>query len=221
MRIHQSITLSIIVATWVAIGGVLAQACLAAEPSPLAALTDPEKDYYEKVFDYTMDYVNAGTQYSWASYGGKGTIQAGEPFTSKSGTLCRNFSENFTVHNKQGIDKGFGCKRKGKKGWCKLDQDKEAKTCSFEDTSRMFGGISLSVPGMANPSMGVGGADINTNINTDINTNANVNTNVDTGISSKDVSAKGYADTVTSSAGKSAGTAISNGVKWFGETFSR
>jgi len=190
----------------------------AGQVSPLTYLADPEKTYYEKVFNYTMQVIKPGEKYDWASYSGKGSITVDSVFVSKSGAICRNFSESFTVQGQQGIDKGTGCKRGGQDGWCKLDLNKEAKTCSFEDTSRMFGGVNITAPTVNAPNIGVVGAP---GINPNLNVNTNVNTDVNTGVSKKDLTTKNYADTVTGNAGKGAGQAAGGIVSWFSSTFLR
>jgi len=189
-------------------------------PSPLSYLADPEKDYYIKVFNYSMETVQPDQHYDWKSYSGNGSITVKKAFVSPSGTNCRNFSETFVVQGQKGMDKGVGCKRKGQDGWCKLDPTKEAKTCSFEDTNRFFGGVNLSAPTIGTPSLG-GGGSVGSAPSANVNVNANVNTSVNTNIDKKDLTAKSYSDAVTGSAGKSAGQAASGFVTWFTQTFLR
>jgi hypothetical protein len=185
--------------------------------SPLAALSDAEKSYYAKVFDYTMDTIKSGEKYDWASYSGKGSINVEKTFVSKSGAVCRPFNEAFNVGGHEGIDKGVGCKRRGKDGWCKLDLGKEAKTCALEDSPRMFGGVNVNLPGANVPpiNMPPGGG-----LNAPAGQAPNVKPNVDTG-SKKEVTGKSYADTVTGTAGDAAGPAVAHGMSWFSETFLR
>ena len=192
----------------------------AAQMSPLALLADAEKTYYENIFDYSMVTVQPNQKYDWASYSGKGTITLGDTFISKSGATCRNFHETFIVQGHNGIDQGVGCKRRGKDGWCKLDLNK-AKTCSFEDTSRMFGGVGIDTPNINTPTIGaintptLGGTGSNTI------SAPNVNTDINSPVAKKDVTAKNYTDSVTGNAGKAADSAASNGLNWFKDTFLR
>jgi surface antigen len=102
-----------------------------------SGLSDAERAYYEKVFEYTMEAVKADQSYAWESYGGKGKITAGKPFISKSKATCRKFKESFTIGGRQGTDQGFGCKREGRGGWCRL-KPKDALTCVMEPPGSML-----------------------------------------------------------------------------------
>lgn len=191
----------------------------AGQVSPLASLGDAEKTYYEKVFDYSMETVKPGQHYSWASYSGNGVMTIGNTFISKSGATCRNFDETFTVQGKNGIDKGVGCKRRGQEGWCKLGLEK-AQTCSFEDTTRMFGGVMIDTPniGHSTAPINVPSADVGSSEGAGVSVNPSMPQST---YSSKDVNAKSYSDTVTGNAGKAAGSATANGLSWFTSTFLR
>ena len=103
----------------------------AAQQSLLASLSDAEKSYYIKVFDYTMETVKAGEPYGWESYNGKGSIVAGEPFASKSKALCRKFTESYAIGGKNGGGGGVACRRDGDNGWCRL-RETDALTCAME-----------------------------------------------------------------------------------------
>ena len=182
--------------------------------SPLSQLSDPEKTYYTKIFDYTMQTVPVDGTYQWASYDGKGSITLSNPFTSKSGAICRNFTESFVVKGQSGADKGVGCKRNGADGWCKLDAS-NAMTCAMEDPAFMFGDVNVpnvTMPNIA-PINGPGG-----NSGSGIS-GPNANVNVDTSGAPKNVTSKSYSDSVTGNAGKAAGSAASNGLSWFTSTF--
>ena len=136
----------------------IASPSLAAEVQPLALLADAEQSYYTQIFDYTMDNIKPDGHFDWASYSGKGSIAPDKSFVSKSGAVCRNFTETYNVQGHAGGDKGIGCKRVGKDGWCKLKEG-NALTCALEHPSYLSG---LG---------GTGG--VNGGVNTDININVN------------------------------------------------
>ena len=108
-----------------------------APPPPLtysasfSALSDAEKAYYEKMFDYSMDMMRPGQGYDWQTYGGKGKITAGEPFVSKSNVHCRPFDEVFYAGETPYRYEGIACKRQGREGWCRLKKT-DALTCALE-----------------------------------------------------------------------------------------
>ena len=192
---------------------------LAAQTSdPLSKLSDAEKTYYLKIFDYTMDVVKDNDKYRWASYGGTGSITVGSQFSSKSGTICRNFNETFTVQGVAGADKGIGCKRRGRDGWCKLDLSK-AQSCSFEDPPFSFGTTTITTPSV-NVGGSAGSADTgNSGGSVSAPTNMGNGSTGDHGVKKGDITAKKYSDTVTSGAGQAAGNAATNGLSWFTNTF--
>ena len=99
--------------------------------SPLNGLTEAEQAYHDKIFDYVMDTVNPDQKYDWSSYSGKGSIEVGKPFVSKSRSNCREFTENYTVQGSAGKSKGYGCRRSNGGGWCRLKAD-EVLTCALE-----------------------------------------------------------------------------------------
>jgi len=193
-----------------------ASPCLAAASSPLALLASPEQSYYEKVFVYTMEVTKPGEKYDWAGYTGKGSISVEAPFVSKSGATCRNFSETFTVQGQPGNGKGIGCKRAGAEGWCKLKPG-NALTCAMEQPANMFGDFSfgsLTAPSVSAPNVTVPG--VNTTINAP---NINAPSMPHAEVKKADNPTASAADTITSGAGQAAGSAASNGIKWFGKTF--
>ena len=213
----------------------------AAVPSPLASLSDAEKTYYEKVFDYSMDTVQGGGKYEWKSYSGNGAISIADTFVSKSGATCRNFTETFVVQGQNGIDKGVGCKRRGQDGWCKLDLNK-AKTCSFEDTSRMFGGVGVDAPNVnvSAPNITVGPVNVPTvsggssasssggGVNSDFKFHSGSSggsgssgSSSGGGSNNNNGSGKSVADSVTGTAGHAASSATSTGISWFQSVFGR
>ncbi len=117
---------------------LLASLCLllplpaaALDDAPLKYLSEAERAYYEKVFDYAMDTVKPDGKYSWNSYSGNGTITLSDTYVSKSGATCRNFAEIFTVQGASGDNEGVGCKREAYSGWCKLKLN-DALTCAME-----------------------------------------------------------------------------------------
>jgi hypothetical protein len=93
--------------------------------------TSAEHAYYQLVFDYTMNYTVGGSSYDWEMHAGNGIISVSNAYISKSGALCRNFSESFSVRGQSGSGEGVACKRKGAEGWCKLRTD-QAATCAME-----------------------------------------------------------------------------------------
>lgn len=101
---------------------------------PHLALTDYNRDYYLKVFDYTMDNVAAGKSYHWDAKVMSGDIAVSEKYISNSKVVCRDFSEIFTAGGKSGKSEGIACKRKDDSGWCRLNRG-DAMTCAFESQS--------------------------------------------------------------------------------------
>jgi len=198
--------------------------CLAAEASPLAGLADAEKSYYEKVFDYTLDNIQPGQKYDWASYGGKGSISVAQPFVSKSGSSCRNYTEDFTVQGQHGNTTGIGCKRVGSNGWCKLKEG-DALTCALEQPSYSVGGTSMSVPTVNTGNMTVGpigSPNVNTTgVNTNVGASIGANNDKRGASKSGDAEAQDAATKITGTAGKAAGTVTGSAIQWFSNTFGR
>jgi hypothetical protein len=192
-----------------------------APPVPLTystsfvGLSDAEKSYYEKMFDYTMDTTAPGQGYEWQTYGAKGKIIADKVFVSKSKGQCRNFSELFYVGKTAYPYDGVACKRQGSSGWCRLKQD-DALTCALERSGTV---VRVGVPGV--PSM-------SGNVNIPVGAGAGIGkVGTPSGPDGPEIDGKidqkkagqGYADTVTGTAGNAAGPATSNGIKWFNDTF--
>ncbi len=100
--------------------------------SPLAQLSGIDQEYYRQVFDYTMTAVTAGESYSWQAPSGKGAITVADIYQSKSGSVCRTFSERISVHGKESLADGIACSREGGKGWCRLKKG-QAETCALEE----------------------------------------------------------------------------------------
>jgi hypothetical protein len=110
----------------------------AAAPSPLSQLPAAEHDYYTQIFDYTMFTVKSGGHYDWKSTSGNGSIAlSDDAFTSKSNSVCRHFSETFTILGQSGGNQGVACKRSGRDGWCKLKPG-YAQTCALEEPASLF-----------------------------------------------------------------------------------
>lgn len=197
-----------------------APAWAAAEVSPLVGLSDAEQSYHEQVFDYTMDNIQPGDKFDWASYSGKGSISVGKPFVSKSGAHCRDYTEKFTVQEQKGEVKGISCKRAGSDGWCKLKIG-DALTCAMEKPAYNLNTPSVNAPN-ANVNINVGGVgSVGTpNVNTNVNTNVNSPMPADRKSDGKgDPTAQGYADAVTGNAGKAAGSFSGSAIQWFNNMF--
>ncbi|MDE3060528.1 MAG: hypothetical protein KGJ06_05915 [Pseudomonadota bacterium] len=129
----------------IALGLLCAGPAAAANVSSLSLLSEAEQSYYQQVFAYVMENIQPGQHYDWQSYGGRGTIAVGDAFTSKSGTVCRRFSESFQVQSFPGSDVGVGCRRVGRDGWCKL-RPGNAMTCAMESPGYWFNMPTVSMP---------------------------------------------------------------------------
>lgn len=97
-----------------------------------SGLNEYQRDYYFRVFDYTMDNIKAGKSYHWDARVAKGDIAVGEKYLSKSQSICRNFTEIFEVGKQAEKNEGVACKRNGGNGWCKLKYQ-DARTCALEN----------------------------------------------------------------------------------------
>lgn len=191
-------------------------AAAAAQPSSLSALSDAERSYYDQIFGYTMENLQPGDKYEWKTYSGNGVIHVSEVFTSKSGSACRNYTETFAVQNVPGAYQGVACRRRGEEGWCRLKPG-NAHTCAMEDRGFMFSMPSMSVPN--SPIGAVGMPDVSApNVSGPTITTPNVEAPK---MPSKEKASQSYADTVTGSAGKAAGSFAGSSVSWFTRTFGR
>jgi hypothetical protein len=192
-----------------------------APPAPLtysasfSGLTEPEKAYYEQMFDYTMDNTKPGEGYEWSTYSAKGKITAETVFLSKSKGQCRNFSEIFYAAGKPYPYDGIACKRQGRDGWCRLKQG-DALTCAMEKPGGVA--VNFGVPGA--PSMS-GSINVPIGGGPGIGQVGTPNAPQIEGPGKVDQKQAGqsYADTVTGTAGNAAGPATSGVIKWFGDTF--
>lgn len=105
-----------------------------AEPyvgSPADLLAGNQREYYQRVFKYVMEHYKDEKPYEWKSGAEKGSILVSKQYTSKSKSLCRNFSESFVVNGEAGKYEGVSCKRDDNKGWCRLTYN-GARTCALE-----------------------------------------------------------------------------------------
>lgn len=190
-----------------------------AQPSSLLALSSAEKSYYQQIFTYTMDHMDAGTKYEWKTHSAAGVIHVDEVFTSKSRVPCRHYSETFNVQGMAGAYQGVSCKRIGSDGWCRL-KPSNAHTCAMEDPAFMFAMPSMKVPGVnigavGNPADGM-------TFSAEMPAVNGPNLNFDRPkVPDGKKASNGFADTVTGSAGKAAGEAATSGFGWFFKTFGR
>ena len=203
--------------------GLLAFAPLplqAAEPPvQQVSLSSAEKSYYALAFSYAMDTMQDGKPYEWKTYSGKGAITPAETFISKSGSTCRSFSESYIIQGIQGGNGGYGCKRKGDEGWCRL-REKQALTCAMEKR-----GLDFAVPVIDLPNVNIKGPKIDiSGVSGAIggtgagNLPPAPNVSVDMG-NVKAPSGEEVADSVTSAAGSVAGPAARGVLGWFQSTF--
>ncbi|MDX1974238.1 MAG: hypothetical protein SFT92_01035 [Rickettsiales bacterium] len=179
-------------------------------------LSQQEKEYYVRIFDYTMDYVQGGQSYAWQTHGGKGDIAVEEPFTSKSKTLCRKYKEQLIIANKQTTIAGIACKRQGRDGWCRLKED-NALTCAMEKPNYL-GTVGVQTPTTSTPNInlpagGVGRVGAPSKGASSGSSGPRAPGEVDA------PDGETYADTVTGTAGAAAGPATSGAFKWFNDTF--
>lgn len=107
------------------------------KPNPFTLLNDAEQDYYLKSFDYALDTLKNDAIYEWRTATSEGAIRAGKRFVSKSNATCRSFSETYSLSGISGKMSGFGCKREGKDGWCKL-REGNMLSCAFESPQTVF-----------------------------------------------------------------------------------
>ncbi|MEZ5691065.1 MAG: hypothetical protein R3D71_05315 [Rickettsiales bacterium] len=101
--------------------------------SPRSYLTGEQLAYYNKIFNYVMDYVGVDKSHKWNSSLASGEIYVGKPYISKSKSICRNFSEKFELNSKN-ISKNYkaiACQRNNG-SWCRLSLKSEALTCALE-----------------------------------------------------------------------------------------
>ena len=105
---------------------------------------EAEKAYYIQMFNHAMSHVHDGQRYAWESYNSKGAFKPSNTYASKSKSLCRRFTEDYTIGQHSGTQEGVTCKRKGKAGWCRLKIG-DAETCAMErsNPALMFGNLNM------------------------------------------------------------------------------
>ncbi len=102
--------------------------------SPFATsgdLTDADREYRTKMFDYALDSVAAGQTYTWTSPSAQATIKVEDYYTSKSQSDCRKYAEVYIVGKEQYNAAGTACRRNGNSGWCRIPAG-GAETCALE-----------------------------------------------------------------------------------------
>lgn len=211
---HVLLYSALALAAWLAYGAFVRPQAPVAPGSSTTYLLPAEQEYYRQSFDYTMNHIEAGKPYEWASYSGSGTIVPGALFVSKSKSSCREFSEAFTVGGVADKREGIACRREGREGWCRLRKD-QAQTCAMEARGGAMGvpGANVGVPSINIPAGNGGSSSASGHYNT----------------SAPGVDAPNYngeqpkgtdiADAVTGAAGE-AGTQGSKGIAdWFFGTF--
>lgn len=106
-----------------------------------ASLPDVEKDYYGQVFAYSMIATQPGQPYEWKSNVAAGRITAQAAFISKSNSYCRPFTEQLTVDGKTASSSGYGCRREGRDGWCRLKPNAGMLSCALEPPETSIGRV--------------------------------------------------------------------------------
>lgn len=121
-----------------------ANAAYAASPSigtrgddPLSKLDREDREYYNLSFSYAMDSTLTDDFYEWRTATAEGKIRPGQRFANNEGHTCRPFAETFKVGKMLGQASGFGCKRQGENGWCKL-HDGNMLTCALDKQEGML-----------------------------------------------------------------------------------
>lgn len=100
--------------------------------SPAIAMNEDTRDYYVQTFNYAMETAKPNESYRWKANAAGGVIIASEKYVSKSNSICRNYTERYTIGEKNGNISGISCKRNGKIGWCRLKEG-DALTCAMEE----------------------------------------------------------------------------------------
>jgi|GEM_PF-2056575 len=192
----------------------------------LAGLSDAEQSYHEQVFSYAMDNTLPGKTYEWKTYSGNGNFLIGEPFISKSGSNCREYTETYELQGEKAQLKGVGCKRSGKSGWCSLKPE-NALTCALEKRHYMAGrryvtpspggGGGGGAPGAPNADPSFSGGGISApNVNTNVNMNAPQAPKQGQG---GDPTAKGVAYDVTNTLGNAGAQGTGMALGWWDALF--
>lgn len=105
---------------------------------PFSILSEAERDYYELAFSYALGAVDDNVAYKWKSSASSGSVTPGKRFTTDKNVECRSFSESYVLYGNQGTTTGYGCKRQGHEGWCKLKIG-DALTCALEAPDSVYG----------------------------------------------------------------------------------
>lgn len=112
--------------------------------TPYELLTDKQRAYYVKVFNYVMDNIKSEQSFDWDARTGKGSIRVGEEYASKSKSLCRDFTETYEIGDKKGEIKGSACKRDNGNGWCRITGS-NPHTCSLEEPQGFIDSVTSDV----------------------------------------------------------------------------
>ena len=97
----------------------------------LKTMRKAQREYYELSFSYAMSGTQTGEIYEWRSHYAEGQIRPGRRFANQYGNTCRPFAETYKVGRHHGQNTGFGCKRQGADGWCKL-REGNMLNCALE-----------------------------------------------------------------------------------------
>ena len=117
--------------------------------SPADELKGNQREYYIRIFNYVMDNIKDDKPYHWKSGTGEGDIRVSKEYTSKSKSLCRNFTETFVIANQAERSAGVACKRNGNSGWCRL-KNEDAHTCAFEAPQNLTDQLMEDADGVVN-----------------------------------------------------------------------
>lgn len=120
-------------------------------PDFVQSLTSAEQDYYDKSFSYAMEALADDQLYEWRTSDADGKIRAGTYFTNKTGGQCRGFSEIYRIGQQEGQLSGYGCKRDGRDGWCKL-REGNMMSCALEAPNSTVEQVVESVKNVQNKS---------------------------------------------------------------------
>ncbi len=94
-------------------------------------LSDADRAYRTKVFDYAMESVAKDQSYTWTSPNASGIITVEDFYISKSKSDCRKYVEVYRVGKEQFDSIGVACRRNGADGWCRIPPG-GAQTCALE-----------------------------------------------------------------------------------------
>ncbi len=85
-------------------------------------MTKDEQKIYWREFNYALQYVPEGEAHLWKTPQDTmfGKIEAKTHYTTKSGIVCRSFTETLFYRGKAQNVRGKSCQRTDAPGWCKL-----------------------------------------------------------------------------------------------------